>query len=133
MAQTQKTHVRAAIVAAAASLFAEVGFEATTMASVAERAGSSIGNVYKYFPSKGELFAAVMPDEFAHELRRMTRARVKAASDTRDLRTLPPGSRYRVLAAELLDHCLANRERVIILLARAEGTPFASFASDFVE
>src|SRR5262245_7245785 len=130
MAQTQKAHVRDAILAAAASSFAEGGFEATTMAAVADRAGSSIGNVYKYFANKDELFVAVLPEEFAAELKRMTRARIKAVGDVRDIRTLPPESRYHVLADELLDHCLANKERVIILLRRAEGTPFASFADD---
>src|SRR5438270_864292 len=133
MAQTQKTHVREAIVAAAASLFAEVGFEAATMAAVAERAGSSIGNVYKYFANKDVLFAAVLPESFATDLRRRTRARIKALGDVRDIRLLPPEARYHVLAGELLDHCIANRERVVILLGRAEGTPFASFADDFVE
>ena len=113
MAQTQKMHVRAAIIAAATALFAEVGFEATTMGAVAERAGSSIGNVYKHFANKDELFAAVLPETFAADLRRMTRARIKAVGDVRDIRLLPPESRYHVLAGELLDHCLANRERVM--------------------
>jgi AcrR family transcriptional regulator len=133
MAQTQKEHVRAAIVEAATALFAEVGFAATTIALVAERAGSSVGNVYKYFANKDELFAAVLPESFATELRRMTRARIAAVGDVRDLRELPAGSRYHVLAGELLDHCIAHKERVVILLARAEGTPYASFADDFVE
>src|SRR6202041_2292603 len=37
---------------AAAELFAEVGYEATTMTAVAERCGSSIGALYNYFPDK---------------------------------------------------------------------------------
>jgi AcrR family transcriptional regulator len=133
MPQIQKGHVRTAIIAAATTLFAEVGFEAATMGAVAERAGSSVGNVYKYFANKEELFAAALPTEFAVELRRMTRARIKAVGNVADIRLLPPGSRYHVLADELLDFCLANRERVVILLHRAEGTPFATFADDFVE
>src|SRR5262245_30675417 len=107
MAQVQKPHVRASIVAAAAALFSEVGFETTTMAAVAQRAGSSIGNVYKYFANKEDLFAAVLPDSFAVELRRLTRARIKAVGNVRDIRALPPESRYHILADELLDHCLA--------------------------
>jgi AcrR family transcriptional regulator len=129
--QRPKEHVRAKIVSAAASLFAEVGYEATTIAGVAERAGSSVGNVYKYFASKEELFQAVLPEEFAEEVRRKTEARIKALGTVRDLKVLAPSARYHVLADELLDYCLAHRERVIILLARAKGTPFESFADDF--
>ena len=51
MAQLLKEHVRQGFVTAAGETFAERGFEATTMAEVAERAGSSVGNLYKYFAS----------------------------------------------------------------------------------
>jgi len=131
MAQHPKEHVRSGIVAAAASLFAEVGYESTTVAAVAERAGSSVGNVYKYFAGKDELLRAVLPNQFAEDVRRMTEARIKALGTVRDLKLLAPTARYHILAGELLDYCLANRERVVILLGRAEGTPFESFADDF--
>jgi AcrR family transcriptional regulator len=131
MAQRPKEHVRAGIVAAAASLFAEVGYQGATMADVAVRAGSSIGNVYRYFDGKEQLLDAIVPDAFAREVRRMTRARIEALGDARDIDRLAPDARYHVLAGELLDLCIAHRERVVILLARAEGTRYASFASDF--
>lgn len=133
MAQTQKAHVRAGLVAAAGELFAEVGFAASTMAAVAERAGSSIGNLYKYFANKDELLEAVLPADFATGLKKMTHARMKAVGSARDIRQLPADARYHVIADELLDHCLAHRERVVILLRRADGTPYASFAAGFVD
>jgi len=133
MAQYPKEEVRAEIVAASASLFAEAGFAATTMAAVAERAGTSIGNVYRYFEGKDRLFAEVLPDEFAAKVRRMTRARIAALGTARDVRLLAPDARYHILAGELLEYCLAHRERIVILLGRAEGTPFASFAGDFTK
>ena len=43
------------IIDAALGLFEEVGFEATTMRAVAQRAGVSVGNAYYYFDSKDEL------------------------------------------------------------------------------
>jgi AcrR family transcriptional regulator len=43
----------------AAGLFAEVGYEATTMTAIAERAGSSIGGLYRYFPDKPTLALAL--------------------------------------------------------------------------
>jgi AcrR family transcriptional regulator len=133
MAQRPKEHVRAGMVAAAASLFAEAGFEATTMADVAERAGTSVGNVYKYFAGKEELFREVVPDEFVVTLRRMTKLRVKAFGRARNLSEIAPDARYHVLSGELLEYCLAHRERVIIVLGRGRGTPYASFADQFAK
>jgi AcrR family transcriptional regulator len=43
----------------AATLFAEVGYEAATMTTIAERAGSSIGGLYRYFPDKQTLAVAL--------------------------------------------------------------------------
>lgn len=50
---------RDAIVAAARELFAERGFEATTMDAILERSGVSKGALYHHFPGKLELFEAV--------------------------------------------------------------------------
>ncbi|HST86699.1 MAG TPA: TetR family transcriptional regulator [Kineosporiaceae bacterium] len=46
---------KAKIVDAALSLFAERGFEQTTMRLIADRAGVSVGNAYYYFRSKEDL------------------------------------------------------------------------------
>jgi AcrR family transcriptional regulator len=46
---------RAAILDAALGLFEEVGYDATTMRAIAERAGGSVGNAYYYFDSKEHL------------------------------------------------------------------------------
>lgn len=48
-----------AILDAAATLFADAGFEATTVERIAERAQTSIGSVYQFFPHKTALFDAV--------------------------------------------------------------------------
>ncbi len=48
------------IVAAALELFAERGFAATKLEDVAARAGIAKGTIYLYFPTKEELFRAVL-------------------------------------------------------------------------
>jgi AcrR family transcriptional regulator len=42
----------------AAELFAEVGYESTTTNAIAERAGVSIGSLYRYFPDKETILRA---------------------------------------------------------------------------
>lgn len=51
-----------AILAAAQQTFASVGYEAATIAEVAERVGVVEGNIYRYFRSKRELLARVVSD-----------------------------------------------------------------------
>ena len=52
----QKQQRRAAILAAAATLFADGGFDKITLSAIAREAGISKANVYRYFESKEEIF-----------------------------------------------------------------------------
>src|SRR5918994_3732847 len=55
----------AEILTAAFQVFAEAGYERTTIADVGDRAGVSPALVVHYFGSKAELFTAVIQDRFA--------------------------------------------------------------------
>ena len=50
---------RAAILVAAERAFVRLGFHATSMQNVAEEAGMSAGNLYRYFPSKEAIVEAI--------------------------------------------------------------------------
>ena len=60
--QERSERTLAAILDVASSLFAEVGFEATTMTAIAARSGTSIGGLYHYFPDKTSIVL-----ELAHQ------------------------------------------------------------------
>src|SRR5271163_3338078 len=47
------------ILDAAAVVFADAGYEAATTEAIAERAGTSIGSLYQFFPNKRALFDGV--------------------------------------------------------------------------
>src|SRR5712692_3347542 len=51
-----------AIIAAARQLFAERGFEATSLEELARHAGVSKGALYHHFPDKSEVLAAAYED-----------------------------------------------------------------------
>lgn len=59
-ARPRRDEVRARVLAAAATVFAEQGFAASTMDDVAATAGFTKGAVYSNFASKDELFLALM-------------------------------------------------------------------------
>ena len=58
--QQNATQKQATIVQAALDLFLEQGYAATSMDAVANHAGVTKQTVYRYYPSKEELFTAVM-------------------------------------------------------------------------
>lgn len=55
---------RAAIIAAATSLFLERGYAETSLARIAEAAGVSTATLFKQFPTKAELFAAMVVESW---------------------------------------------------------------------
>lgn len=57
---------RQALLAAAADLFVRWGYDKTSVADIAREAGVSKGAVYLEFPSKDDLFRAVLHLEIAH-------------------------------------------------------------------
>jgi AcrR family transcriptional regulator len=133
MAQRPKEEVRRRIVAAARAELATSGLEKTTLAHVASRAGTSIGNLYKYFAGKDELYAAAVPGEVARELARLLCARASALGATRDPSTLDADHPYLAASRELLAFTLAHRDVVLFLLDRADGTPHAGYLDDRVD
>ena len=99
---------RAAIVAAAGSLAADAGIGAVQITPVALRADVATGTVYRYFPSKDDLVAALVADVSARELSAMRRAADAA-----------PGP-LSALAAALTTYAaraLANRKLAFALIA----------------
>ena len=54
---------QAGLIAAAASLFAEKGFNGTTTREIAKAAGVSEALVFKYFPTKRTLYAAILAEK----------------------------------------------------------------------
>ena len=69
------------ILDAALAAFAEHGFNGASMRTIASRAGTSLSNLYNYFPSKEDLLAAVLTDANAELLKRVTRT-VEASGPT---------------------------------------------------
>lgn len=132
MAQRPKDEIRRAIVNAAATELASVGFERTTLAGVAARAGVSVGNVYRYFGSKEELFRAAVPDELAKDVARLVQARIEALGREKDPAELAAEHPYWETVRELTTLSLEHREALLFLLSRADGTAHEGYFDERV-
>lgn len=71
---------REQIVQAAYQLFLDRGYHASSMRQVAAQAGIALGGIYNHFPSKEELFSAVL--EAYHPYREILPALAAAEGDT---------------------------------------------------
>lgn len=97
---------RDAIVEAATDLFTNGGYETTTIAHIAKKAGVAVGTVYLYFKNKQEILYAVKYDFDAAFARMMAQA---GASD------LPHRQRLRDLIKTVFDICAENTEQIQLL------------------
>lgn len=131
MAQILKFTLHERMLTAAEQVFAEAGYSGATMASIAQRAGISTGNIYRYFDNKEALFSAILPDAFADTFRRLLKRRLSGLVDASDMTEL--GQEARTQADELLRFWIAHRLKVVIILDRAEGSRFADFGAQFVK
>ncbi len=77
--EARRAEVRERIVSAALELIAGGGYVAAQVAAVADRAGVAVGTVYRYFPSKAELFAEVFRQASQREVDAMRAAAAASA------------------------------------------------------
>lgn len=131
MAQILKRELYDRLLTAAVQVFAAQGYQRETMAAIAERAGISTGNIYRYCDSKESLFSAIVTDEFVESFRSLLSRRVAALLDAPDLTAIDSNARHR--ADELLRFWIDQRLQVVILLDRAEGSRFSAFGAEFVD
>lgn len=75
---------QASLITAAASLFAANGFKGTTTKEIAKAAGVSEALVFKYFPTKRALYAAILAEKAQYsELREAVEEAAKKQDDER--------------------------------------------------
>ncbi len=130
MAQHLKPSVQTSIADAALEIFARKGFQGASVAEIASSAGVSTGNVYRYYKDKADLFYTLLPKEFVATFLDLMRRRVKVLERAQGVQAQGGFARYHLISDELLDFCVANRQRVVILLGKAAGTRYEGFAEE---
>ncbi len=111
----------AALLDAAAGVFAEKGVEAATMTEIAKRAGAPIGSLYQFFPAKQALAQALLA-RYAAGLEESLAA----------LRAAAPGLETPALAAGLLGVMRAHaQERALATSLLEECAGMAGRKGDF--
>ena len=110
---------RDAIIEAAAHLLAARGWEASTTNHIAERAGVSIGSLYKYFPNKSSILAEVA--------RRRIDAEVTSLAATFELQAADPHGMPAAMVATTADRYAANAALDTALMEQLGALEVARF------
>ena len=90
---------------AAADLFAQQGYDATSVTQVIERAGLTKGGFYHHFASKDALLYEVYGDLISAQLERM---------DAILAERLPPAQTLRALILDLVESTAASSRRALV-------------------
>jgi AcrR family transcriptional regulator len=124
MARRKDAEKRRRILDEAKRIFAEAGFERTSMGTVAERAGIPVGSLYTYFDSKETLLGAIIEEgwaEFASSLETGLDAAGTAAGDLRNSASAGVAlGKLSFLVLRAFPALLNDADLISILLAQAD-------------
>ena len=96
---------RREVVATAARLFAERGYDGTSMSELTEATGLAAGGLYHYIGGKDDLLIAIC-DELLEPLLELAREIVAAEA--------PPVEQLRALVAAWVAHVVAHRHHMLV-------------------
>ena len=113
------------LVAAALACFAERGFAATKLDDIAAKAGVSKGTVYLYFPSKEELFKAVVRESLLPNI-----AQVEAMLEAADM---PSAEQLRRLLQFMTGRMASSPVGIIPKLIVTEAGNFPDIARFYLD
>lgn len=104
----RQARTRTELLATAATVFAQRGYEGASVEEIAERAGYSHGAVYSNFAGKADLFLAVFEEYMAGRARELAETQVGLDEDT------PLELRARALADQWMERFDADRESFLL-------------------
>jgi AcrR family transcriptional regulator len=106
----KQTRTRAELIATAASVFAQRGYEGASVEEIAERAGYSHGAVYSNFAGKSDLFLAVFEEYMADRAQELAATQLGIDDDA------PLETRARALADQWMERFASDRESFLLHL-----------------
>ena len=106
----KQARTRGELIATAATVFAQRGYERASVEEIAELAGYSHGAVYSNFAGKSDLFLTVFEDYMADRAQELAATQAGIASDA------PLEIRARALADQWMERFASDRESFLLHL-----------------
>jgi len=129
MAQYKKDNIKESIDAAALNAFSKKGYQATKVADISAFSGVSVGNIYRYYKNKDEIFYSVVPESFPDQLLGVIRDKISVARDKHDA-----GSRqFEDVTEAFFRFMLDNQKKILIVLTGSNGTQYSDMRSQLAK
>ncbi|MBF4692839.1 TetR/AcrR family transcriptional regulator [Fusibacter ferrireducens] len=141
MAQVQKQEVRDQIIQSAKIEFHRAGYEGANMRNIASGADITVGNLYRYFESKDELYKEVISKIYIlvnSTIERITKMNISMSreidpSDVQNLKDDKEHNYIRMIVDEIVSLFSEDRIRLLILLKDERGNQTFDMKYSFVE
>jgi len=128
--QTLKDHTRRTIMDVARSAFLQEGFLKASMRGVATATGTSLGNLYNYFPSKDALFVAVV-EPFTAEMERLLESYHSLTGY--DMLEWNAPENIQKTTEMYLSLVREHRDLMYLLFYRAQGSSLETYRHEFID
>lgn len=116
--QVLKDDMRNSIHQAALAEFYESGFKDASMRSIAEKGGMTVGNLYRYFANKEDLFYGVISPAY-HKVIDLTKEKFVQLDDPKEVE-----GRLEYIIDQIVKINREHRRELLILMGGCEGTKF---------
>lgn len=132
MVQYKKDEIKERIDSAALCVFSEKGFVNAKMADIATRAEISVGNLYRYYRNKDELFYTIIPPSFTEQFKSLLFSKITSIKD-KGITSYKADPNYMSITGEFFQFLLTNKERFIILIEHGQSTKYSDFRRELVD
>jgi hypothetical protein len=132
MAQYKKDDIKKKIDAAALRIFAEKGYAGSSISDIAKKAQVSVGNIYRYYKSKDDIFYSIIPADFSERLKNVLLSKISYARDAVSGRDMASGP-FSLINEEFIGFIALNREIMLILFMGAGGTKFGAVKDEAID
>ncbi len=129
MVQYKKQKIKEIIDIAAIEVFSEKGYQNTKISDISQKSGVSVGNIYRYYKGKEEIFYKLISEEFISSLKKILTDKIVTWKHNNEN---PDPKKQSLLIDQYLNFITDNREILIILLTGSQGTKYEYFKDDMI-
>ncbi len=123
MPQILKDDIKQKISEAAFQHFAAFGFKNTSMANIAKDANVSVGNIYRYYVNKDDIFYSLITPQFVNKFKQTMRIRINK-SGIKFFSVLERKAPAEIIDNDVIDFYYNHRLHIVILLDNSKDTVY---------
>ena len=131
MVQAKKDEVKKSVENAALNIFSQKGYLDTKMTDIAEAADVSVGNIYRYFNNKEDLFYSVVPESLMTFLTNYLVESIHIYN--KEYYDKPASRDDYFLSEEFMDMLIDYRMHFLIIFEKSKGTKYENAKANLID